>query len=335
MLKWLKKKVYSSLSEVLGAIYKELDSLQPVDTDTVKWTKGLNGMKAHAVVQNSPVAMNQVQEDGSGPMYAKVKLLNYPRTMRKYMSVVITGYDDTETSIETGFSSSNPPELPTLVSDYNEIPTGQLPNTLPFGVLQQEFIVSNLSDPTDNIRTVILSGPTLAWVVLESIRDDKIYCTLPSAFYGYLETANQGLAKIIWRPASQSGIKLCIVNMGSGYDSRYFGAFKVGVLNDKLYLYDGSNPTSVNAGIIYAGSLAKYVAKTELAFVASDIYVGITYLPEDESWITWVHQGNIEASPYYRDERTYYARVAVYGSSGGITQINTTGQVVVQGRWVP
>ena len=63
MLKWLTKKVYSSLSEVLGADYKELDSLQPIDTDTVKWTKGLNGMKAHAVVQNSPVAMNQVQED--------------------------------------------------------------------------------------------------------------------------------------------------------------------------------------------------------------------------------------------------------------------------------
>ena len=67
MLKWLTKKVYSSLSEVLGAVYKELDSLQPVDTDTVKWTKSLNGMKAHAVVQNSPVAMNQVQEDSVIP----------------------------------------------------------------------------------------------------------------------------------------------------------------------------------------------------------------------------------------------------------------------------
>ena len=53
MLKWLTKKVYSSLSEVLGAVYKELESLQPIDTDTVKWTKSLNGMKAHAVVQNS------------------------------------------------------------------------------------------------------------------------------------------------------------------------------------------------------------------------------------------------------------------------------------------
>ena len=157
MLKWLKKKVYSSLSEVLGAIYKELDSLQPIDTDTVKWTKGLNGMKAHAVVQNSPVAMNQVQEEVQSPIYAKVKLLNYPRTMYKYMSVVITGYDDTETSIETGFNSSNPPELPTLVSDYNEISTGTLPNTLPFGVLQQEF---SPSDPTNNTCIVILSGPT-------------------------------------------------------------------------------------------------------------------------------------------------------------------------------
>ena len=331
MLKRLTKKVYSSLSEVLAAVYKELDSLQPIDTDTVKWTKSLTGMKAHAVVQNSPVAMNQVQEEGQPPIYAKVKLLNYPRTMFKYMSVVITGYDDTETSIETGFASSNPPELPTLVSDYNEISTGTLPNTLPFGVLQQEF---SLSNPTNNICTVILSGLTLAWVNLEYIRDDRIYCTLPTS-YGYLHAANQGLAKIIWRPAVSSGLKLCIVNMGSGYDSRYFGALKVGVLDDKLYLYDGSNPTSDNAGIIYAGSLAKYVAKTELSFVASDIYVGITYSPEDKSWTTWVHQGSIGTSPYYTDERTYYTRVAVYGSNGVVTQIHTTGQIVVQGRWVP
>ena len=62
MLKWLTKKVYNSLSEVLGAVYKELDSLQPVDTDTVKWTKSLNGMKAHAVVQSSPVG----HESGAG-----------------------------------------------------------------------------------------------------------------------------------------------------------------------------------------------------------------------------------------------------------------------------
>lgn len=334
MLKWLTKKTYATLSEVLGAVHKELEELQPVDTDSIKWTKGMEGMRAelNRELLGGGGLEEQEAEDGSEPIYARVKLLNYPRTMRKYMSVVITGYDDTETSIETGFSSSNPPELPTLVSDYNEISTGTLPNTLPFGVLQQEF---SLSNPTSNICTVILSGLTLAWVYLERIQDDKIYCTLPTSYYGYLYAANHGLAKIIWRPAAQSGTALCIVNMGSGYDSRYFGAFKVGVLDDKLYLYDGSNPTSVNAGIIYAGSVAKYVAKTELAFVASDIYVGITYLPEDESWITWVHQGYITTSPYYTDERTYYTRVAVYGSNGVVTQINTTGQVVVQGRWVP
>ena len=73
MLKWLTKKVYSSRR--YWGLSKELDSLQPVDTDTVKWTKSLNGMKAHAVVQNSPVAMNQVQEDEVIPdLYIHSKL---------------------------------------------------------------------------------------------------------------------------------------------------------------------------------------------------------------------------------------------------------------------
>lgn len=93
MLKWLTKKVYSSLSEVLGAVYKELESLQPIDTDTVKWTKGLNGMKAHAVVQNSPVAMNQVQED------EVVEYSSYFKIIKTTTALVVCDGANTESTI--------------------------------------------------------------------------------------------------------------------------------------------------------------------------------------------------------------------------------------------
>jgi hypothetical protein len=94
MLKWLTKKVYSSLSEVLAAVYKELDSLQPVDTDTVKWTKGLTGMRAHAVAQNSPVAMNQVQEDGEVVEYA-----SYFKIIKTTTALVVCDGANTESTI--------------------------------------------------------------------------------------------------------------------------------------------------------------------------------------------------------------------------------------------
>lgn len=243
------------------------------------------------------------------------------------MSVVITGYDDTETSIETGFSPSNPPELPTLVSDYNEIRTETLtlPNTLSFGVLQQEF---SLSDPTNNVCSVILSGPTLAWVVLEAIKDDRIYCTLPTS-YGYLYAANQGLAKIIWRPAEHSGSALCVVNMGSGCDNRYFGAFKVGYLGESLYLYDGSNPDSEVAGLIKAGTTTISVPKTEITIESGYVYVYLTYDTETSSY-------SVTVTTTYTTpgDRTEYYTIARILQSAVYAQMHITGDITVVGRWV-
>ena len=118
MLKWLTKKVYSSLSEVLGAVYKELDSLQPVDTDTVKWTKSLNGMKAHAVVQSSPVAMNQVQEDSVQAEYRgwfKVSIVG--EVLRVYNGALPE--DNNAGQIQMGITTHNIPvqEFP-IVDGY-------------------------------------------------------------------------------------------------------------------------------------------------------------------------------------------------------------------------
>ena len=95
MLKWLTKKVYNSLTDVLGAVYKELDSLQPVDTDTIKWTKSLNGMKAHAVVQNSPVAMNQVQEDS----VQAAEYASYFKIIKTTTAIVVCDGANTESTI--------------------------------------------------------------------------------------------------------------------------------------------------------------------------------------------------------------------------------------------
>jgi len=177
MLKWLTKKVYNSLSEVLGAVYKELDSLQPVDTDTVKWTKSLNGMKAHAVVQNSPVATNQVQEDS-------------------------------------------------IIEEYS-------------------------------------------------------------------------------------------------------GAFKVGYIDDKLYVYDGSAQESSYAGVVYAGATQIQVLKTEIEKISGYVYLIVTYVPE-----TSLYTSSFSRQLPSDSTRTVSYRIANINTSLSIIQLHSTDDITITGRWV-
>lgn len=57
MLKWFTKRAYKSIVEMMRAIYREIEELQPMDTPTVKWVKTRNGMEAH--VQEIPSSSNR------------------------------------------------------------------------------------------------------------------------------------------------------------------------------------------------------------------------------------------------------------------------------------
>ncbi len=318
MLKWLTKKVYSSLSEVLGAVYKELDSLQPIDTDTVKWTKGLNGMKAHAVVQNSPVAMNQVQGD-SEPVYVKVKLLNYPGegAIPKFTGVVITGVE----SLVGGmwYTSNNP----VLLSDYTKIPTAMADDNPTFVVLQNELSNGSVGD-------AIISGMTVALVAVRAGQTHYKFCSMLSDGSGLGASLN-GSGKHIYgsRQKHLTNSQYWLVNLSTEYVEQYNGMFKVGYIDDKLYIYTGYNPVAY--GQIDAGGHIVYLPKTELTVVDGDIYVVLAYA--GTSYSVHVYQGAIENSPWASDIRAAHYLIATC-TSGKITQLHKTGAIIVTGRWV-
>ena len=319
MLKWLTKKTYATLSEVLGAVHKELEELQPVDTDSIKWTKGMEGMRAELnreLLGGGGLA--EVQEDSVQPEYVKVRLVNYPRGLVRFKSVVITGYDTEETTLD-----ANTLTLPTLVSDYTlSAATLASPNPA-FAVLQEPT-------GTSGVYTAVVSGPTPAYITIGS-NETRSYCALTSAT-GNLSMAQNGNARVIWRPSS-TGDLLCLINVGTGYDSTYFGQFKVGFLDGSLYLYDGAYPTSSSAGLIYTGSVWHSVPKTLLTQNNGYIYVGLSYDPDTSIYTTAVYQGDLASSPWYGDTRSIHYEIATY-SNGIISQIHTTGAISVTGRWV-
>lgn len=120
-------------------------------------------------------------------------------------------------------------------------------------------------------------------------------------------------------------------------DDDYNGKFKVGKIDDKLYIYDGSNKDNAYAGTIVAGSSGITFPKTELALVDGDVYVILKWTPEDDdtsgSWSTHVHQGEMWTSPYYNDPRAAHFLVASVVSER-VTQQHKSGNIIVTGRWV-
>ena len=330
MLKWLTKKVYSSLSEVLGAVYKELDSLQPVDTDTVKWTKSLNGMKAHAVVQSSPVAMNQVQED-SEPTLVMVRLVNYGTTsIPKFFPVMITGYSTEDSTLDDQSS-----RIPVLLSDWAIISDKAIsePFNKSFGEYPPFAIVQNRAY-NDQITSAIISGPTIAAVYMSGLERFR-YCR----FFGWDKTRGllpsyDGNARILYSPQTTTGqYELCVINMGSGPHDEYSGPFTVGNIGGKLYLYHAEFPDSSACGNIYIGNIQYTAPKTELQPIDGSIEVWVLYDIDTNTYLISVYQGVHTSAPLYGNSRaTFFEIASVY--NGVITQTHKTGDITVTGRWV-
>ena len=124
---------------------------------------------------------------------------------------------------------------------------------------------------------------------------------------------------------------------GGGEVEGYNGKFKVGLIEDKLYIYDGANKENSNAGTIIAG--ATYVAfpKTELSRVDGDIYVILAWHPQVEStpgyWETSYHQGDVSTSQFVNNPRAAHFLIATL-IDNTITQHHVSGDIYVTGRWL-
>jgi len=95
MLNWLKKGAYRSLTDVLQAIRREIVSLQPKDTSSIKWTKGATGMEAHIISSepaesvSSPNLLDDVmREDDTVKGHFQVVEVTDPETGDDYIAVV-------------------------------------------------------------------------------------------------------------------------------------------------------------------------------------------------------------------------------------------------------
>ena len=120
---------------------------------------------------------------------------------------------------------------------------------------------------------------------------------------------------------------------GGGGGGEYNGQFKVGVLGEDLYVYDGANENNVNAGVIFAGSAQVAFPKTALTKTDGDIYVILAWVISPSGWATHLHQGAIADSPYAGNARSAHFLVASY-SNGRIVQQHTAGAITVTGRWL-
>lgn len=113
----------------------------------------------------------------------------------------------------------------------------------------------------------------------------------------------------------------------------YRGQFKVGVLDDSLYIYNGARETNSTAGTIFAGTRAQAFPKTLLETTEGDIYIILEYRTTSPFWFTDVHQGDIADSPYLSNPRAAHFLIASY-VGGEIIQQHTTGPIYVTGRWL-
>ena len=66
MLKWLRTGAWSKLTDVLTAIRQELQSVQPIDTASIRWEKDAEGMRAYYTGRTGGGEGLTVDEGGDG-----------------------------------------------------------------------------------------------------------------------------------------------------------------------------------------------------------------------------------------------------------------------------
>jgi len=72
MLKWLRTGAWPKLTDILTAIRQELQSVQPIDTASIRWEKDAEGMRAYYTGRTGG-GTTETPEDGVGSSEAEYK----------------------------------------------------------------------------------------------------------------------------------------------------------------------------------------------------------------------------------------------------------------------
>lgn len=128
-LRWFNKNKYTSLGDVLGAIKKELEALQPSDSSTVKWDKTSTGISASIIGSTGASADNTSDEETSVrsvPLaydgYFTIKQLEQTEEDRKNDQIRAIVCDGKTWDDDTQTSSNSYARINGVVSGYAATP---------------------------------------------------------------------------------------------------------------------------------------------------------------------------------------------------------------------
>ena len=326
MLKWLRTGAWPKFTDIIAAIRQELQSVQPIDTASIRWEKDAEGMRAYYTGRTGggeglTVDEGVVDEDNCTGI-VDVCFDAEEGTLSAFRPVVLTGIvagDVNSFKYDTVFTC----QKLDASSDRKAV----------IGILQEDL-------EAGEVGKCVIYGMTIAYVYF-AYEAHTAFRTARFAYsdsYPLVADSSGSIQIISSRSGSYSyGNNLCAVNLSADSSEAYFGEFKVELLGDGLCIFNGSNPNLDVAGTIHA-KLPLPFPKTDLAMVDGDIYVVLEWtgnegIYQHPVWAMHVHQGSIETSPWVDNLRAAHWLIAT-NDNGRIIQHHKTGSIYVTGRWL-
>ena len=253
-LQWLKGTL-AGFREFALAVKNEIVSLQPKDSDTIRWQRDYDGMSAHlnldAIVggsSQSPVSDDALSSDTSAPQYLQVK--------------------------NTG-SNDIVKDMPVLIGDKifgTEMYKGSASNTV-FNPVKF-YGVATESIAVNEVGMVAISG---FYEFSSSTNITNGSELIPNAS-GTWTATTKGIVKVIATDGSNNTTLVRII----GYKlTEYADYFKIVINNDNtVSIVDGRNPTNTTCGVTDIGN----VPKTTIVNPNGNIYLKATYNTDTNSY---------------------------------------------------
>ncbi len=327
MLNWLKKGTYRSLTDVLQAIRREIVSLQPKDTSSIKWTKGAAGMEAHVI------SVESAESVGSPNLLDDI--VGEDDLIKGHFQLY--SYTDLETNIEfvAVMNTENDFDNP-LEAQPNQCVVRYKGTTNTYSTTYdiKTFRINYTSLSENKNHNVYLMIPFMKQPYIEIFTDSQPV-TDANLEYIYIGRVRKGEYNPVITQAYEGGVLY--------FDSaQYFGAFKVvdSSYTETITNEEGEeeeievsqisviNPEDDEyCGFIYADDYY-YVENTTLPKENNDIYAVIFYDTNDLQYKTRIHQGN----PLNEDSAVYY--LLAWCRDNIISQKHHSNNITVEGRWV-